>query len=165
LLPKGFALGEANDLFPVVLPFTEILKRPLDLVLLPYCAKDGECGHRHGKDCLSCGRCSTGKVYDEARKRGLHATTIVSFEDLRQTLSEASARGVRAFVGSCCEAFYNKHREDFERLGVPGILVDIDSITCYDLGKSGQAYRGEFDTVTSLRADLIIKTMDSFTPA
>jgi len=162
LVGQGFTLSEANSLFCVGLPFREVMRSPLSLVLLPYCAKDRECGYRQRKDCLACGGCSAGAIYDAAGARGIPVTTIVSYEDLERTLRAARAEGVAAFVGSCCEAFYHKHREDFERLGVPGMLVDIDSVTCYDLGKSRDAYRGDFEAVTRLHTGLIAKVIDRF---
>jgi len=64
-------------------------------------------------------------------------------------------KGVEAFVGSCCEPFYAKHRDDFERIGLHGILVDVDSATCYDLGREEEAYAGRFENQTYLKLGLL----------
>ena len=66
------------------------------------------------------------------------------------------------FVGSCCEAFFIKHREDFERMGVPGVLVDIDSRTCYDLYKDAEAHAGKFDRETRLKQSLFRTVVGRF---
>ena len=86
---------------------------------------------------------------------GLEPVTITSFEDLMETLVDLKGRGVKAFIGSCCEAFYAKHLEDFEEAGLPGIIVDIDNETCYDLGKEDDAYLGKFESQTELKFDLL----------
>ena len=51
------------------------------------------------------------------------------------------AAGETAFVGCCCQPFFAKHAEDFERAGIPGILLDIDNTTCYDLGQARRRLR------------------------
>lgn len=162
LLGRGFTLEEANGIRSVVLPFEEVVKRPLSLILMPYCAKGTACGYRREKECPSCGECTVGAVYDRARRLGCAVATIVSFEDLESTLADARRSGADAFVGSCCEAFTNRHEEDFRRLGVPGILVDIDSATCYELGKSRSAYKGDFEHQTHLKVALIDKVLAMF---
>ena len=70
-------------------------------------------------------------------------------------LEQLKQSGTEAFVGSCCEPFYAKHRDDFERIGLPGILVDVDSSTCYELGKEQDAYAGRFENQTYLKLDLL----------
>ncbi|CAO0820865.1 hypothetical protein DFAR_1990004 [Desulfarculales bacterium] len=66
--------------------------------------------------------------------------------------------GVKAqggtFVGSCCEAFYSKHQRALVQRGASGMLVNLDSTTCYDLGKGMEAYAGRFDHQTSMNAQL-----------
>ena len=59
------------------------------------------------------------------------------------------------FLGSCCQAFYEKHLEDFEEAGLPGFLIDIDSTTCYDLGREQDAYVGDFENLTELRIEVL----------
>jgi lipoate-protein ligase A len=44
-------------------------------------------------------------------------------------------------------------------ISAKGILVNLDSTTCYDLGKGTTAYKGEFDNQTQLNIDLIEKTL------
>jgi len=63
------------------------------------------------------------------------------------------------YVGSCCEAFYSKHQEEMKRVPARGVLINLDSATCYDLGKGSQAYKGRFDNKTSLNLELIAKTV------
>jgi lipoate-protein ligase A len=38
------------------------------------------------------------------------------------------------------------------------VLVNLDSTTCYDLGKGMEAYAGRFDQQTSLNLALVAKT-------
>ena len=64
-------------------------------------------------------------------------------------------QGVSAFIGCCCQPFYIKHVEDFARLGLPGILIDIENTTCYDLDQSEAAHRGEFSSQTMLNMALL----------
>ena len=89
------------------------------------------------------------------RELGLEVRTITSFEHLMAILAEMKARAVAAFVGSCGEVFYIKHRADMERHGVPGVLVDVGSDTCYDLGRVTEAYAGAFEGVTTIRPVLL----------
>jgi lipoate-protein ligase A len=152
---RGIAPEDANALFSIVGGFDEVARRGATVVLLPYCAKPIDCDLRHQDACTACGRCEIGEVYELAREMGLEVRTILSFEHLMETLGEMARRGVRAFVGSCCEAFYLKHREDMERRGVPGVLVDVGSQTCYDLGRTREAYRGAFEGETKLRPALL----------
>ena len=75
-------------------------------------------------------------------------------------LNELKQKGTKAFVGSCCEAFYAKHQEDFQQAGLPGILIDIDSQTCYDLGLEREAKKGKFENQTNLRMELIQRIVE-----
>ena len=68
-----------------------------------------------------------------------------------------AAGGVPAYVGSCCEPFFTKHRREFEETPVPGVLVDLESATCYDLGKAKEAHAGTFEGHTELRFDILEK--------
>ncbi len=156
LLSKGFSIGEADAIFQVLGSIDDIKSLEPRWFLLPYCAK-GPCDWRYSEDCTQCGGCEVGDVYKELKALGYIPYTIVSFEHLMETLSRLKANGESAFVGSCCEAFYSKHQEDFERAGLPGVLVDIKDKTCYDLGKVREAYRGDFDVKTSLNTELISK--------
>ena len=89
----------------------------------------------------------------------MKAITIVSFEDLIETLASLKAEGEEGFIGCCCEPFYVKHADDFEKAGLPGILLDIDNNTCYDLGKERDAYLGKFESQTHLHLPLLEKVL------
>ncbi|MDI6821950.1 MAG: DUF116 domain-containing protein [Actinomycetota bacterium] len=160
----GISLSEANRIFTVNGTLEEILKKNIPILLLPYCAKLKGCKFRYEKDCTECGKCSVGEAYGIARGKEIVPTTIVNFEDLMDTLEMCKTQGIEAFMGSCCEAFYAKHREDFERAGLPGILINIDNNTCYGLGKEQQAYAGTFENQTQLRLDLLRKIFSNISP-
>src|SRR4030043_226761 len=123
LLPFGFGENETHHLFPVLKPFKEV-KKPEDL-LLPYGTKEVDCSHRYQRGCEGCGRCSIGEAVEMARSFGMDSITIQNYEDLETTLRRTKRSGASGFIGSCCEPFYGKHRPDFERIGLPGILVDV----------------------------------------
>ncbi len=144
---------EVNYVFPVVEPLAEVTDCPV--LLLPYCAKLTDCEYRYEEGCMQCGGCCIGDAFHLAEKYGLTPISIQSYEHLEETLERLKGEGVVAFVGSCCEPFYAKHRDDFERIGLPGILVDVDSSTCYDLGKEEDAYAGRFENQTYLKMDLL----------
>jgi len=153
---------EVNYVFSVVEPLAEIIETRFlgknlvsTALLLPYCAKLTDCEYRYRDGCTQCGGCCIGDAYRLAEEHGLTPISIQSYEDLEETLERLKQEGVVAFVGSCCEPFYAKHRDDFERIGLPGILVDVDSSTCYDLGREEDAYAGRFDNQTYLKMDLL----------
>jgi lipoate-protein ligase A len=85
---------------------------------------------------------------------------IVSYEDLMVELETMKKSGVSAFIGCCCQPFFIKHMDDFEKAGLPGILLDIDNTTCYELDKAKEAYAGEFESQTELNLDLLNMVMD-----
>ncbi len=157
----NITLDEANHIFTVCRSYAEVKKLHPEHLLLPYCAKSLECGYRYERGCAECGLCSIGDAYRVGREKNMWTTTILSFEDLMETLKDLKSKGVKSFIGSCCEAFYAKHMEDFEEVGLPGILIDIDSTTCYDLGKARDAYRGNFETKTELNFDLLRKVLNA----
>jgi lipoate-protein ligase A len=157
LLPCGFVEEETYHLFPVLKRFKEIRKP--EVLLLPYCAKEVECFYRNQKGCEECGRCSVGRAVKMARSFGMNSVTIQNYEDLESTLRYLRRLGVNGFVGSCCESFYGKHRLDFERIGVPGILVDVASTTCYDLGEEKAASKGQFENQTCLNLSLLQRVL------
>jgi lipoate-protein ligase A len=144
---------EVNAVFTVVRPLAEIERSPV--LLLPYCAKLPDCEYRYQDGCAQCGGCCMGDAYALAEKYGLTPISIQNYEMLEETLQRLREEGVEAFVGSCCEPFYAKHRDDMERIGLPGILVDVDSSTCYDLGREQDAYVGRFDSQTYLKMELL----------
>jgi len=85
----------------------------------------------------------------------MEIVSIVSFEDLREELEKMKAAGVPAFIGCCCEPFFTKHVDDFDAAGVPGILLDIDNTTCYELDQAREAYAGRFENQTRVNLDLL----------
>ena len=157
-LELGIHLQDVNNVFTVVESINNIIDTPV--LLIPYCAKLPECEYRQQKGCSKCGKCTVSDAYELAEKKKMTPITILSFEDLIQTLNELKQKGVKAFVGSCCEAFYTKHLEDFQEAGLPGILIDIDSQTCYDLGREREAKNGKFESQTNLKIDLIQRVVN-----
>ncbi|MEW6672696.1 MAG: DUF116 domain-containing protein [Thermodesulfobacteriota bacterium] len=135
--------------------FEEIVAKKPSVLLLPYCAKNRECDLRNQKGCRACGDCSTGTASTMGREKKMKVVGITSFEDLMQELRKMKTAGVPAFIGCCCRPFFNKHVDDFERAGVPGILLEIDSTTCYELDQARQAYAGTFESQTHLNIDLL----------
>jgi lipoate-protein ligase A len=155
----GLSLGEANSITTVCGELDSILKKPLSHLLLPYCSKLASCEYRYEKECTECGECTVGDGYTLAAEHGMEAITIVSFEDLMDTLEDLKGEGAQGFVGCCCEPFYVKHADDFEKASLPGILMDIDNNTCYDLGKERDAYLGKFESQTHLHLPLLEKIL------
>ncbi|WP_456474513.1 lipoyl protein ligase domain-containing protein [Candidatus Pyrohabitans sp.] len=153
----GIGIEEANRIFTVLEDF-EGIARPKAL-LLPYCAKAKGCDLRYENACRKCGGCTVGKAYELAEELGLEAITIVNYEHLEETLRSLRERGIDAFIGTCCESFFIKHQHDFERLGLKGVLVDIDNTTCYDLGKVREAKKGKFREETTLKLELLEKVL------
>lgn len=154
----GFSLAEADSLtiFNGTLP--EILKKA-DLLLLPYCAKLPECDYRSQQGCSQCGQCTIGEAFALAEERGLKVLTIQNYEHLVETLEEEKARGVRAYIGCCCDAFQLKRQEAFKQAGLPGLLIDIENTTCYELNLEKEAYLGTFENQTHLRLGLLEKVL------
>lgn len=155
----GITPSEASSVFTVGRPLSQMPR--CSVLLLPYCAKLVDCELRQADGCTECGLCTIGDAYRLARDRGLRTVSVVNYEHLQETLALCRREGVKAFVGTCCEAFYARHREDFEAAGLPGVLVDIDSATCYDLGEESLAYGGRFERQTHLRLDLLAKVVDA----
>ena len=153
----GIPADQANSVFTVVKPLAEV--PPCSVLLLPYCAKLPDCEYRYQEGCDQCGLCCIGDAYTLAEEYGFLPISIQSYEHLEETLERLKQEGAIAFVGSCCEPFYAKHRDDFERIGLPGILVDVDSSTCYDLGREEDAYAGRFDNQTHLKLDLLARVL------
>ena len=154
---EGFTPEEANSLFPV--NFLPGEKLEPEYFLFPYCAKEAGCDYRYEQECPQCSRCSVGEGYSITKGFGLEPLTIVSFEDLLEKFKLISGNGANAYVGSCCEAFYVKHQEEFRDSGLKGLLVDVKDSTCYDLGKTHEAYLGRFENQTNLDMELISKVL------
>lgn len=129
-------------------------------LLLPYCAKSPTCKFRYTEGCERCGLCDIGEAYQLAEEYRMKPFTIQNYEMLEQVLQSLKEQGCSAFIGTCCQTFLIKHRHDFERIGLPGVLIDIDSSTCYHLGKSREAYQGSFKNQTRLKLDLLRKVLD-----
>ena len=129
------------------------------VVLLPYCAKWADCNLRYDEDCLECGRCTVGVAYELARMRGMEPITIVNFEHLWKVLSEMKKGGVTSYIGCCCEPFFTKHKEDFERAGMSGLLIDVKETSCYELDLEREAKLGKFKEQTKLDVELLRKVM------
>jgi lipoate-protein ligase A len=151
----------SNHIFLVNGTFEQILSKRPRFLLLPYCAKSTECGYRYKKECTECNECTVGQAYILSHRYNLEPVTITSFDDLMQTLREFKRKNVRAYIGCCCEQFYVKHQNDFETSTIPAILLDINSETCYDLGKASFAYRGTFENQTNLNLDLLEKVLNA----
>jgi lipoate-protein ligase A len=159
-LLNRFTPDEANELFFVNLRPDERLYARAHTLLLPYCSKELDCEFRERPGCAECGRCEIGEGHELARSYGLRAATIQSFEHLMLELRLLRDRDDVIFVGSCCEAFFAKHQREMEASGSKGILVNLDSTTCYDLGKGTLAYKGRFDNKTELNTALLAKTLE-----
>ncbi|MGC8658573.1 MAG: lipoyl protein ligase domain-containing protein [Desulfomonilaceae bacterium] len=157
LLKLDFSLPEVNELFFVNLRPQDLNGHKAKYLLLPYCSKNLDCDFRDIQGCSECGACEIGYFYTLARKYNLEPLTIQSFEHLMSTLDEKVSRTENLYIGSCCEAFYSKHRLEMEAAPASGVLVNIDSTTCYDLGKGTDAYKGKFDNKTFLNISLMKK--------
>ena len=153
----GVSLEHCNRISVANGSFEEVLgKRPTAL-LLPYCAKFAGCDLRYEKGCRICGEngCTIGPAWQLGRRRKMSVVSIVSFEDLWEELTRMKAAGVSAYVGCCCQPFFAKHLDDFKKSGLPGILLDIDDTTCYDLDQARKAYAGQFESQTSVDLELL----------
>jgi lipoate-protein ligase A len=135
--------------------FEDVLRRHPSVLLLPYCSKDPACDLRHEKGCRVCGECSVGGACLLGLDRKMVNVCIQSFEDLMDELDRMKRAGVGAFIGCCCQPFFTKHVDDFERAGLPGILLDIENTTCYDLDQAKEAYAGRFESQTHLNLELL----------
>lgn len=153
----GLSTAEANSLFTVGKSFIDI--ETVDQLLIPYCSKKVSCHYRQEKDCSSCGECEVGEIYSLAKECDTDVETIVNFEDLMQTLRRLRAAGKSAFLGSCCQPFFLKHRQELEQVGLPGILVDMAAMTCFDLRVETRAYAGQFERHVPMNIQLFTKLM------
>lgn len=123
--------------------------------LLPYCAKEPNCSLRYSEGCGCCGCCDVGEAYNLAARYGLRPITIQNYEMLEASLRNMKAMDLKMFLGTCCEEFINKHYNDFEAIGMPGVLVGIDSSTCYEIGHEADAHKGLYENQTQLKIDLL----------
>jgi lipoate---protein ligase len=154
----GLTPDEVNELFIVNLDPGNLDHLWPRFLLLPYCSKDVACDWRKIPDCARCGQCDFDRMYDFGESRAMEVFSIQSFEHLMDVLLRIRRRdGI--FIGSCCEAFYSKHQKEMEATGARGLLINLDSTTCYDLGKGMEAYVGEFDHQTEMNCALIEKVI------
>ncbi len=155
----GISTEDTNSIFTMHKPFNEALKGA-GAILLPYCAKPPECGYRNIDGCSKCGLCSVGDAYSMAEERGMIPISITNYEHLKETLYSLKEIGVKSYIGCCCEAFFIKRNEAFMEAGLPGLLIDIENKTCYELKKEEDAYKGNFQEKTELKADLLKKLLE-----
>ena len=153
----GIPLELCNQISVANGSFEEILKKEPSVLLLPYCAKLKDCDLRYAKGCRICGEqhCTIGPAWSMGRGKKMKVISITSFEDLWAELTEMRKNGVQAYIGCCCQPFYAKHVDDFHKSGMPGILLDIDNTTCYDLDQAKEAYAGTFESQTVLNLELL----------
>jgi lipoate---protein ligase len=151
----GIALVHCNQISVTNGAFADIVRQKPSVLLLPYCSKLIECELRYAKGCRACGECTVGDAWTLGRQQRLRTVCITSFEDLQQELARMKATGHKAFIGCCCQPFFTKHVDDFERAGLPGILLDIDCTTCYELDQAREAYAGVFDKQTAVNLELL----------
>ncbi len=151
--------AEVNEIFLVNVRAAELKGDTPRWLLLPYCSKNLDCEYRTIPDCGQCGGCEFDRMYATAQSGSLAPYSVQSFEHLMEVLHEIKDRP-GFFVGSCCEAFYAKHQREMEETGARGLLVNLDSTTCYDLGKGMEAYVGRFDNKTEMNCELIEKLLD-----
>ena len=151
----GIPLPHCNQISVTNGTFDEVVRLAPSVLLLPYCAKDIQCELRYAKGCRACGECTIGDAWTLGHQHHLKTVCVTSFEDLQQQLARRKSQGHRAFIGCCCQPFFTKHVDDFERAGLPGILLDIDCTTCYELDLAKEAFAGRFDRQTAVNLDLL----------
>ncbi|MFZ3065802.1 MAG: DUF116 domain-containing protein [Nitrospirota bacterium] len=155
----GISLSDAGSVFLAGKSLTESLKE-VGALLLPYCAKPPECDYKNIDGCSKCGLCSVGDAYKMAEEKGLKPITITNYEHLKNTLHSLKEDGVKSYIGCCCEAFFIKRHEAFAEADIPGVLIDIENTTCYELKKEESAYKGDFQEKTELKIDLLKKLFE-----
>jgi lipoate-protein ligase A len=158
----GIPLEDCNLISVANGSFDEVIGKDLSVLLLPYCAKPMECDLRHKKGCRQCGEdgCTIGTAWTTGRGHNMKVVSITSFEDLWAELMSMKQRGVEAYIGCCCRPFFTKHVDDFIQSGLPGILLDIDDTTCYDLDQAKEAYAGRFESRTALNLPLLNRVLE-----
>jgi len=151
----GIPLEHCNQISVTNGTFEGIMKKKPSVLMLPYCSKLVSCELRYEKGCDGCGQCSIGEAWQMGVDNRMENVCVVSFEDLWSELMRVKKLGAQAFIGCCCEPFFIKHFDDFERAGLPGVLLDIDNTTCYDLDQAREAYAGTFSSQTELNLELL----------
>ena len=135
--------------------FKEIIAAEPAVLLLPYCAKSLICHLRYKKTCRQCGTCTVGKAWGLGWTKKMDVRCVNSYEDLLLELDRMKRLNESAFIGCCCQPFFTKHVNDFEKAGIPGILLNIDNTTCYELDQAKEAYEGEFKSQTHINMSLL----------
>ena len=153
----GLSLKHCNQISVANGSFETVIRKKPSVLLLPYCAKRIDCDLRYHKVCRACGEdgCTIGPAWTMGRKGRMKVVSIVSFEDLWAELQTMKKSGVEAYIGCCCQPFFAKHVDDFRESGLPGILLDIDNTTCYELDQAKEAYAGKFESQTSVDLNLL----------
>ena len=155
LIDYGVPLEYCNLISVTNGSFREILLKRPSVLLLPYCSKDPDCELRQEKGCHLCGDCSVGDACQLGLDRKMENICVQSFEDLMEELRRMKTSGVQAFIGCCCQPFFTKHVDDFADAGLPGILLEIEDTTCYELDEAKEAYAGRFESQTHLNLKLL----------
>jgi lipoate---protein ligase len=153
----GLPLKHCNQISMANGSFEAVIRKKPSVLLLPYCAKRTDCDLRYRKTCRLCGEddCTIGPAWTMGLKDRMKVVSIISFEDLWAELLKMKKNGVKAYIGCCCQPFFAKHVDDFRKSELPGILLDIDNTTCYDLDQAREAYAGKFESQTSVDLDLL----------
>ena len=153
----GIPLEHANMISVANGSFEQIIEKMPSVLLLPYCAKLTDCEMRYAKGCKRCGEeaCTIGPATAMGLDERMKVVSITSFEDLWAELEKMREKGVSAFIGCCCQPFFAKHVDDFKKSRMPGLLLDIDNTTCYDLDQAKEAYAGTFESQTELDLGLL----------
>lgn len=157
----GIPLEHCNLISVTNGSFKDVIQKQPSVLLLPYCAKMIECKLRYKKGCALCGKCTVGSAWQMGLQKKMKTVCVTSFEDLLAQIRKMKANGDSAFIGCCCTPFYNKHADDFEREGVPGILLDINDSTCYDLDQAKEAYQGKFSNQTRVNLELLTTVLNA----
>ncbi len=159
----GIPLEHANKISVANGSFEDILNLEPSVLLLPYCAKLTDCDLRYKRGCKICGHedCTIGPAWQMGKDLKMKVSTVIKYEDLWAQLMEMKEKGIQAYIGICCQPFYAKHVTDFNRSKMPGILLDIDATTCYDLDQAKEAYSGSFESQTELDLDLLETVLDA----
>ena len=161
LMTFGFTMEECNNIFVINSTFEEIRSKNTPVLLIPYCAKLTGCTMRYRRECTMCKKCSVGDAVSIGKNLNLNVISILSFEDLMMHLNWMRKQSIQSYIGCCCEPFFTKHRKDFENSLVPGILINVESNTCYDLDQLETAYQGNFEGQTHLNIPLLQKVLDA----
>ena len=162
----GLSLKQCNQISVANGSFEAVIQKKPSVLLLPYCAKLTDCDLRYHKACRVCGEdgCTIGPAWTMGRNRRMKVVSIISFEDLWAELLKMKGNGVKAYIGCCCQPFFAKHVDDFRKSELPGILLDIDNTTCYELDQAKEAYAGKFESQTRVDLELLETVLEAACP-